>query len=124
MESAPVQSSVTDDFARTAIARLHAWLTGAAPDAIDFRTLCWLALSLAFSAYFANQALHQAFRAPFVVQDDARQHIFWMERFLDPQLFPHDLIADYFQSVAPTGYSAFYNLMAHLGVNPMVLNKL
>src|SRR5215208_192506 len=50
--------------------------------------------------------------------------VFWMERFLDPQLFPNDLIADYFQSVAPTGYSALYNLMAHLGVHPMLLNKL
>jgi hypothetical protein len=124
MDSAPVQPSATDDFARTAITRLHAWLTGAVPEAIDLRTVCWLVLSLAFSAYYANQGLHQAFRSPFVVQDDARQHVFWMQRFLDPQLFPHDLIADYFQTVAPSGYSLFYNLMAHLGLEPLLLNKL
>lgn len=124
MDSAPVQPSATNDFASTALTRLHTWLTGAVPDAIDSRTVCWLALSLAFSAYFANQALHQAFSGPFVVQDDARQHVFWMERFLDPQLFPHDLIADYFQTVAPSGYAAFYRLMAHLGLEPLLLNKL
>jgi len=124
MDSAPVQPSATDDFARTAITRLHAWLTGAVPEAIDLRTVCWLVLSLAFSAYYANQGLHQAFRSGFVVQDDARQHVFWMQRFLDPQLFPHDLIADYFQTVAPSGYSLFYNLMAHLGLEPLLLNKL
>ncbi len=120
MASTPAQHHTTDD----SITRLQSWLTSVVPATLDFRTVFWFVVSLAFSAYFANQALHQAFASPFVVQDDARQHVFWMERFLDPQLFPNDLIADYFQSVAPTGYSAFYNLMAHLGVNPMMLNKL
>lgn len=104
--------------------RLHYFLTGSDPNGLDFRTLFWLALSLAVSAYFANHALHQAFSSQYVVQDDARQHVFWMERFLDPQLFPRDLIADYFQSVAPSGYSAFYNVMAKLGIDPLLLNKL
>lgn len=120
MASTPVQHHATSD----SIARLQSLLTGVVPGTSDFRTVFWLAMSLAFSAYFANQALHQAFAAQFTVQDDARQHVFWMERFLDPQLFPNDLIADYFQAVAPTGYSAFYSLMAHLGINPMLLNKL
>src|ERR1044071_1393898 len=124
MDSARVQHRATSDFARAVIARIQSWLTGVAPAALDSRTIFWLGLSLAFSASFANQALHQAFSSHFAVQDDARQHVFWMARFLDPQLFPNDLIADYFQTVAPTGYSAFYNLMAHLGVHPMLLNKL
>ncbi len=120
MASTPAQHH-TNDYP---ISRLQSLLTGVVPAALDFRTVFWFAISLAFSAYFANLAMHQAFASPFVVQDDARQHVFWMERFLDPQLFPDDLIADYFQSVAPTGYSAFYNLMAQLGINPMLLNKL
>jgi len=53
-----------------------------------------------------------------MVQDDARQHVFWMQRFLDPALFPRDLIADYFQSVAPAGYTAIYQMMAGVGINP------
>jgi hypothetical protein len=120
MAATPVQPHTADD----PISRLQSLLAGVVPATLDFRTIFWFVISLAFSAYFANQALHQAFASPFVVQDDARQHVFWMERFLDPQLFPNDLIADYFQSVAPTGYSALYNLMTHLGVHPMLLNKL
>ena len=88
MDSAGVQHRATNDFARAVIARIQSWLTGVAPAALDTRTIFWFGLSLAFSAYFANQALHQAFSSPFAVQDDARQHVFWMARFLDPQLFP------------------------------------
>jgi hypothetical protein len=58
------------------------------------------------------------------VQDDAQQHVFWMRRFIDPQLFPNDLIADYFQSVAQPGYKAIYQLAAAIGIDPMVFNKL
>jgi len=79
-----------------------------------------LGVSLAYSLL----ALLQAFSGPYVVQDDARQHVFWMQRFMDPELFPHDLIADYFQSVAPAGYSAFYWLMAQVGLDPLFVAKL
>lgn len=120
MAATPFQHRTTDD----TVSRLHSLLTGVVPATFDFRTVFWLVMSMAFSVYFADKALHEAFAGPFVVQDDARQHVFWMERFLDPQLFPDDLIANYFQAVAPTGYSAFYNLMAHLGLHPMLLNKL
>ncbi|GAB4302277.1 MAG: hypothetical protein Fur0025_43020 [Oscillatoriaceae cyanobacterium] len=65
----------------------------------------------------------RAFSAEFVIQDDARQHVFWMQRFTDPGLFPGDLIADYFQSVAPQGYAGLYHILAPL-INPILLHKL
>ena len=68
--------------------------------------------------------LQQAFGGEYVVQDDARQHVFWMRRFLDPDLFPNDLIAEYFQSVAPWGYTTFYRAFAAIGIDPMVLAKI
>ncbi|HST24291.1 MAG TPA: hypothetical protein VLR90_24525, partial [Blastocatellia bacterium] len=71
MAATPVQPHTADD----SISRLQSLLTGVVPDALDFRTIFWFVISLAFSAYFANQALHQAFASPFVVQDDARQHV-------------------------------------------------
>jgi len=46
-----------------------------------------------------------------------------MQRFLDPALFPDDLIADYFQSVASVGHTLLYRLMAAIGVDPLGLNK-
>ncbi|MFM7220070.1 MAG: hypothetical protein ACKO21_07640 [Nodosilinea sp.] len=84
----------------------------------------WLGLSLLVSLLYSLPALLEAFRSPYVIQDDARQHVFWMRRFLDPELFPADLIADYFQAVAPWGYSSFYRLFALLGLDPVTLNKL
>lgn len=83
-----------------------------------------LILSLAFSALYGGLALHQAFDGKFIVQDDARQHVFWMQRFINPHHFQDDLIADYFQSIAPIGYAAIYRLGAWLGIDPHLLNKL
>lgn len=59
-----------------------------------------------------------------MVQDDARQHVFWMQRFLDPGVFPNDFTADYFQSVAPWGYAWLYRGGAALGIDPWIFNKI
>lgn len=84
----------------------------------------WFTLSLTISAVYGFLAWEKAFSSEYVIQDDARQHIFWMQRFLDPELFPHDLIADYFQSVAPAGYTFLYQLMAMVGIYPIFLHKI
>lgn len=83
----------------------------------------WFGLSLVFATLYGILALQQAFSGEYVVQDDARQHVFWMRRFLNPDLFPHDLIADYFQSVAPWGYTTLYQIFAFFGIDPLDLNK-
>ena len=84
----------------------------------------WLFVALAVALIYSLLALRLAFRLPYLVQDDARQHVFWMRRYLDPALFPNDLIANYFQAVAPAGYKLFYWIFAKLGVDPMFLAKL
>ncbi|MCY7279006.1 MAG: hypothetical protein LH702_36035, partial [Phormidesmis sp. CAN_BIN44] len=63
----------------------------------------WLGLSLAFAALYGGLSLQEAFSSEYVIQDDARVYLIWMQRFLDSELFPHDLMADYFQSVTPGG---------------------
>jgi hypothetical protein len=83
-----------------------------------------LLAGLAFSTLYSSLDLHRAFSSEYWVRDDARQHVFWMLRFLDPDLFPHDRIADYFQSVAPIGYSSLYHLAALGGIEPFLFNKL
>lgn len=88
------------------------------------RIIFWFSLSLTFAFIYGVLALQQAFSSEYVVQDDARQHVFWMQRFLDPDLFPGDLIANYFQSVAPAGYATFYKLITSLGINPLLLSKI
>jgi hypothetical protein len=87
-------------------------------------TAAWLLLSLLCPTLFGLLALQVAFSGPYVIQGDARQHVFWMQRFTDAELFQGDLIADYFQSVAPPGYTALYQLLARAGLDPLVANKL
>jgi hypothetical protein len=83
-----------------------------------------LGLSLLVPLYFGLISLHHAFSQPYIIQDDARQHVAWFQQFVDPQLFAHDLIADYFETMAPLGYKAVYWGMAQVGVEPLVLAKL
>ncbi|WP_052307462.1 hypothetical protein [Coleofasciculus chthonoplastes] len=102
------------------ITNLHRFLTGTT----KFYFIVWLTLSLLIATLYGTLAFQPAFSSEYVVQDDARQHIFWMRRFLDPELFPNDIIADYFQSVAPLGYRALYHFMAGIGIDPIVLSKI
>lgn len=102
---------------------LHNFLTAPTANKSSLRMIFWFSLSLTFAAIYGILALKQAFSSEYVVQDDARQHVFWMRRFLDAGLFPNDLIADYFQSVAPLGYSAVYQIGA-IGIDPIKLSKL
>ncbi|NER82277.1 MAG: hypothetical protein F6K42_22480 [Leptolyngbya sp. SIO1D8] len=87
-------------------------------------TVIWLGLSLAIALLYCLPALYTAFSGEYVVQDDARQHVFWMQRFTDPGLFPQDLFADYFQSVAPWGYTQLYQGAVSLGLDLWTVNKL
>lgn len=87
-------------------------------------TRIWFILSLAIALLYRLPALYAAFWTPYTVQDDARQHIFWMQRFADPDLFPNDLFADYFQSVAPWGYTHLYQAAVALGIEVWTANKI
>lgn len=84
----------------------------------------WLSLSLIFASIYAGIALQKAFSNKYVVQDDARVYIFWMQRFSDPSLLPRDWLANYFQSVTPTGYAALYHLMSICGISPLLVSKI
>ncbi|MBW4654975.1 MAG: hypothetical protein KME20_18320 [Kaiparowitsia implicata GSE-PSE-MK54-09C] len=84
----------------------------------------WLGLSSLVSLLYSVPVLVTAFSHAYVIQDDARQHVYWMRRFLDPTLYPNDLTTDYFESVAPLGYRMLYWLFAQFGLDPVVLSKL
>ncbi len=101
---------------------IHHWLTASADR--KGKTRFWLALSWLCALVYPIAALKQAFASEYIISDDARQHVFWLYRYLDGDLFPNDLIADYFQSVAPAGYTLFYRSFAALGIEPLLLAKL
>jgi len=81
-----------------------------------------LACSLVFALLTGLWVIQEAYGDPLVVQDDARQHVFWMARFANPAIFPEDPIADYFQAVAPIGYTSLYRLAFALGFAPFDFN--
>ncbi len=84
----------------------------------------WLTISLIFALCYGISALQQVFSSEYVVQDDAREYVFWMQRFIEPDLLPNDLIADYFQSVTPFGYAALYKVAANFKITPLFLSKI
>lgn len=88
------------------------------------QVIFWLVLTLIFTVIYAGIALQKAFSSEYVVQDDARVYVFWMQRFSDPSLLPRDLIANYFQSVTPAGYAALYHLMSICRIPPLLFSKI
>ena len=107
-------SAVTGEI-RTASGRRLAALLGANGERP------WLAGALALALLFAARTMAPAFGG--AVQDDARQHVFWMLRYRDPGLFPGDLYADYFQSLSPAGYAALYRTLAP-AIDPLTASAL
>jgi hypothetical protein len=83
----------------------------------------WLVFSLVISFLYIILTLQPSLGYKYLVQDDARQHVFWMEQFRDGALFPNDLIAAYFRSIVPVGYTALYGLAAKLGIDPLGLSR-
>ncbi|MEM8611032.1 MAG: hypothetical protein AAGF93_03360 [Cyanobacteria bacterium P01_H01_bin.105] len=80
-------------------------------------------MSLLFAFVYGYLAMKKGFSASYVIQDDARHYLFWMERFQDAKAFPNDLIADYLQSIAPMGYKLFYRVASSLQLQPEWLAK-
>ncbi|MFB2923094.1 hypothetical protein [Aerosakkonema funiforme] len=106
------------------VKRLHQFLTDPIAKTSKNKIIFWLSLSLIFAAIYAFQGLQKGLAGEYVVQDDARQYVFFLQRFTDPELLPNDLIADYYQSVTPPGYLALFWLMARLGIPALLLSKL
>ena len=84
----------------------------------------WFFCSLLIPIYYCTLTLCNILGHEYIVQDDARQHIVWFKRFVDHELFPGDLIADYFMAYGSSGLKFIYWLPAQVGLDPMVLAKL
>ncbi|MEM9978586.1 MAG: hypothetical protein AAF808_13250, partial [Cyanobacteria bacterium P01_D01_bin.2] len=84
----------------------------------------WLFVSVLASFFLGLEAVENVFRYDFLIQDDARKQVVWLEQYLDPTLFDGNLIANYFQSVLPDGYRYLYRLLAFLGISPIGASKL
>ena len=63
-----------------------------------------------------------AWSSPYVINDDVRQQIFWMQQWLDPQLFRGDLLAEYARHYVPWGVQGLYWLATWV-TNPISFSK-
>lgn len=104
--------------------RLRLWLL--TPGQVSNRQhVLGLVISLLFALIYGLMAMQQAFATDYVIQEDARHYLFWMDRFANPNAFPNDLIADYLQSIAPVGYRLFFRIASTLTtLEPQVIAKL
>jgi len=106
------------------ISYLRKLLTTSADRTSRARFAVWFSLSLLVGLALYLYKVSSDFNAEYIVQDDARQWVFWMSRFSDRSLFPGDLIADYYQSVVPLGYTALFWLGNALFFDPLTLAKI
>jgi len=84
----------------------------------------WIAVLVLSLVVFAV-AHRQAFLSPYVINDDVRQQIFWMARWLDPALYPADLLNDYAAAYVPAGVKALYFVAAKgAGCDPLLFSKI
>ena len=65
------------------IVQLHKFLTATVDRKSRSHTIFWLIISLTFATIYGILGIKQAFSGEYMVQDDARQHVFWMMRFVD-----------------------------------------
>ncbi len=64
----------------------------------------------------------RAFTSPYVINDDVRQQLYWMQQWLDPELFQGDLLTDYARHYVPWGVQGLYWLASWF-VTPLVFSK-
>lgn len=84
----------------------------------------WFTISCALCLYYGLVSSYYAFSQDYIVQDDARQHVVWLQKFSDAELFPNDLIANYYLNLAPLGYKTLYVLAAKIGIQALILAKI
>lgn len=92
-----------------------------APSAAADRWVASAAALLAFGV--ALWAHHGALTNYYEVDEDVLHHVYWVEQFVDPDLFPNDLLVDYSRSIQPWGFVLLYRILCPL-IEPLWISKL
>jgi hypothetical protein len=85
-------------------------LSGTSSSEVTPRLDFWLALAL--SALVIVCAHWRGMANPYAINDDVRQQVYWMQRFLDPELYPKDLLNEYARAYVPSGVESLYRAAA------------
>ena len=65
----------------------------------------------------------RALANPFIINDDVRQQLYWMQQWQDPALFPDDFLTGYARHYVTWGVKGLYWL-ASWWVSPLTFSKL
>ncbi len=82
----------------------------------------WLWAAVGSLCVFA-WAHHSAFLNPYIINDDVRQQLFWMRRWIDPALYPPELLNEYARLYVPWGVQAVY-YCASFFIDPLFFSKI
>lgn len=82
----------------------------------------FLIVALMAGVVFCIAHLH-GLRSSFVLNDDARQQIYWMQSFVDPGLYPPDLQGDYARLYVPYALKALYKVVSPF-IGPLFFSKI
>lgn len=78
---------------------------------------------LALSVLVFAVAHRHGLSDPYIVNDDDRQQVYWMQRYQDPALYPPDLLNDYAEAYVPPAVKALYAAASPL-FDPLFFAKL
>ncbi|MEW6530542.1 MAG: hypothetical protein AB1473_06885 [Thermodesulfobacteriota bacterium] len=78
----------------------------------------YLICALVAAAFVYSAGNWQGFANPYLINDDVRQQIFWMQEWMEPGLFQDDLLTEYARDYVPWGVRAVYRI-GSLFMNPV-----
>lgn len=78
--------------------------------------------ALCSTALFLFAHFH-ALSNPYVVNDDVRQQVYWMQQWRDPGLYPADLLTDYARRYVPWGVQGIYRAASEV-MSPLFFSKI
>ncbi len=80
-----------------------------------------LVMALSTSVFLVGN--YDIFSNHYLINDDVRQQLFWMERWQDPELFQNDFLANYSEAYVPVGVRTIYRF-ASLWFDPLLFSKI
>ncbi len=78
-------------------------------------------VAAAFALAFVSQ--YPALTSQYMINDDARQLIYWLQQFRDAELFRGDLLTVYARHFSSLGFILFYRALAPF-IDPLLLSRL
>ncbi len=67
-------------------------------------------------------AHREAIKSPYVINDDVRQQIYWMNQWQDNELYQDDILTQYARNYVPWGVQAIYWAASHV-IDPVQFTK-